>query len=158
MDAWQLLRTLGALSVVLGALWGALWAVRRFDLTVDGKGLGKWLEKFGNAGPERRLKVVERLSIDQRRSVVLLRRDDTEFSLMIGPEGVVVLDTARAPAAPALAAPKQEEATFASRVPALPEVGFAQGDIPDPAPSRFGLKAAAALHRFARTTEITPDV
>jgi len=158
VDAWQLLRTLGALSVVLGALWGGLLAVRRFDLTVDGKGLGKWLEKLANAAPDRRLKVVERLAIDQRRSVVLLRRDDTEFSLMIGPEGVVVLDTARAPAAPAPAAPKEEEATFASRIPALPEVWFAQGDIPDPAPSRFGLKGGAALHSFVRKPEITPDV
>ncbi|WP_159980850.1 MULTISPECIES: flagellar biosynthetic protein FliO [unclassified Novosphingobium] len=157
MDAWSLLRTLGALGVVLGALWGALWAVRRFDLTVDGKGLGKWLEKFGNAGPERRLKVVERLAIDQRRSVILLRRDDTEFSLVIGPEGVVVLDTCRAPEAPAVAAPKAEDASFMSKISTLPEVGFKESDLPDPAPTSFGRIVGASLNRVLRSPEITPD-
>ncbi|EJL24650.1 flagellar biosynthetic protein FliO [Novosphingobium sp. AP12] len=123
MDAWSLLRMLGALSVVLGGLMGALWCVRRYDLTLP----RKWLERLGNTGPEKRLRVVERLAIDQRRSVVLLRRDDREFSVMIGPEGVVVLDSALAPAAaqaPAAAAPAPE--TFASKIPILPEVWFAQ--------------------------------
>lgn len=123
MDAWSLLRMLGALCIVLGGLAGALWLVRRYDLTLP----RKWLEKLGQAGPEKRLRVVERLAIDQRRSVVLLRRDDREFSLMIGPEGVVVLDSALAPtAAPALAAPGPAAETFASKIPVLPEVWFAQ--------------------------------
>lgn len=34
----------------------------------------------------------------------------------------------------------------------------AEGRIPDPAPSRFGLKGGAALHRFVRKPENTPDV
>lgn len=123
MDVWSLLRMLGALSVVLGGLMGALWCVRRYDLTLP----RKWLERLGNAGPEKRLRVVERLAIDQRRSVVLLRRDDREFSVMIGPEGVVVLDSALAPAQPqALAPPAPAPETFASKIPILPEVWFAQ--------------------------------
>lgn len=127
MDAWSLMRMLGALGVVLGALMGALWCVRRYDLTLDGKFLGKWLEKLGNAAPERRLQVVERLAIDQRRSVILLRRDDTEFSVMIGPEGVVVLDSAAARAAPAAApAPQPASETFAKKIEMLPEVWFHQ--------------------------------
>lgn len=125
MDAWSLLRMLGALSLVLGGLLGALWCVRRYDLTLP----RKWLDRLGNTAPQRRLKVVERLAIDQRRSVLLLRRDETEFSVMIGPEGVVVLDSTAAPAQPQLAAvpaPAAHAETFASRIPVLPEVWFAQ--------------------------------
>lgn len=128
MDAWSLMRMLGALSVVLGALMGALWCVKRYDLTLNGKFLGKWLEKLGNTPPERRLQVVERLAIDQRRSVVLLRRDDTEFSVMIGPEGVVMLDSTPARPVPAAAAPAPQPASdsFAAKIPMLPEVWFHQ--------------------------------
>lgn len=123
MDAWSLLRMLGALSVVLGGLMGALWSVRRYDVTLP----RKWLERLGNTGPEKRLRVVERLAIDQRRSVVLLRRDDREFSVMIGPEGVVVLDSALAPTQPqAIAATAPAPESFASKIPVLPEVWFAQ--------------------------------
>ncbi|HUD31176.1 MAG TPA: flagellar biosynthetic protein FliO [Novosphingobium sp.] len=117
---------LGALSVVLGGLTGALWLVRRHGLTLP----ARWLERLG-PGPERRLRVVERLAIDQRRSVVLLRRDDTEFSVMIGPEGAVVLDSNAAPVIPkpvvsGPSAPEPAADSFASKIPVLPEVWFAQ--------------------------------
>ena len=141
MDAWSLLRMLGALMLVLGALVAVSWAVRRYDLTLP----RKWLERLGNAAPDRRLKVVERLAIDPRRSVVLLRRDDTEFSVMIGPEGVVVLETV-APAAAAVSAPvatPQPAETFASRLPDLPEIRFAEG--------------GATPFRVLRKPEIVPD-
>ncbi|WP_404479610.1 FliO/MopB family protein [Novosphingobium sp. BL-52-GroH] len=137
MDAWSLLRMLGALGIVLGGLAGALWCVRRYDLTLP----RKWLERLGTAGPERRLQVVERLAIDQRRSVVLLRRDDTEFSVMIGPEGVVVLDSSVAVPKPAAASAASgasgaavvapEGVSFASKIPVLPEVWFAQDNQQD---------------------------
>lgn len=137
MDALSLLRMLGALMVVLGALVCTLWAVKRYDLTLP----RKWLEKLGNAGPDKRLQVVERLAVDQRRSLVLLRRDDTEFSVLIGPEGVTVLDSAAAPKASLKAAepavPEAQDAvpatgstaaepSFADRIPVLPDVWFTQ--------------------------------
>lgn len=120
--------------VVLGALVCLLWAVRRYDLTVP----RKWLEKLGNTGQDKRLQVVERLAVDQRRSLVLLRRDDTEYSVLIGPEGVTVLDSAAAPKAAAnpdkdveTQTVTEEEAvpamSFADRIPVLPEVWFSEG-------------------------------
>lgn len=124
---------LGALMVVLGALVCLLWAVKRYDLTMP----RKWLEKLGNAGSDKRLQVVERLAVDQRRSLVLLRRDDTEFSVLIGPEGVTVLDSAVAPKMVEkvdetienqIVEAKSEapEASFAERIPVLPDVWFTQ--------------------------------
>lgn len=95
MDLLSLLRTIGALGVVLGMLVGALWVVRRYDLRLPQKWLnGQLFAGLGQSGSERRLELVERLAIDPRRSVVLIRRDYREFSLLIAPEGVVLLDSA----------------------------------------------------------------
>ncbi|MBB3032492.1 flagellar biosynthetic protein FliO [Alteriqipengyuania lutimaris] len=84
MDAIVLIRTLGALALLLGVLTGALWAVRRFDLRLPGAMVRH---------PERRLELVERLGIDQRRSAVLIRRDDREHLVIISPEGQIVVET-----------------------------------------------------------------
>ena len=95
MDFLSLLRTIGALGVVLGMLVGALWVVRRYDLKLPQKWLnGQLFAGMGQARPERRLELIERLAIDPRRSVVLIRRDYREISLLISPEGVVMLDSA----------------------------------------------------------------
>lgn len=42
---------------------------------------------------KKRLKVVEHLSIDTRRRLVLLRRDDREHLVLLGPSGDVVVET-----------------------------------------------------------------
>lgn len=85
MTLLPLLRMCGALVLVLGGLAGALWAVRRFDLRLPGRiGLA--------ARPERRLALVERLAVDPRRSLVLVRRDGREHLLLIAPEGHVVVE------------------------------------------------------------------
>ena len=57
------------------------------------------LKKLGMAGPvmkkadKRRLKVVEFLPIDHKRRLVLVRRDDREHLLVLGPEGETVVET-----------------------------------------------------------------
>lgn len=85
MTLLPLLRMFGALALVLGGLAGALWAVRRFDLRLPGR--------IGIAPrPERRLALVERLAVDPRRSLVLVRRDGREHLLLIAPEGHVVIE------------------------------------------------------------------
>ncbi|MET4666589.1 flagellar biosynthetic protein FliO [Sphingomonas sp. PvP056] len=85
MTLLPLLRMFGALALVLGGLAGALWAVRRFDLRLPGR--------IGLAPrPERRLTLVERLAVDPRRSLVLVRRDGREHLLLIAPEGHVVVE------------------------------------------------------------------
>lgn len=93
MDFLSLLRTLGALGVVLGMLAGALWAVRRFDIRLPGGIIG--------GGSAKRLTLVERLPIDGRRSLALIRKDDREHLVMIAPEGLLLLDAAAAPRTPA---------------------------------------------------------
>ncbi len=84
MDGLVLIRTFGALALLLGLLSGALWAVRRFDIRLPGAVTRQ---------PERRLELVERLGIDQRRSAILIRRDDREHLLIISPEGHVMVET-----------------------------------------------------------------
>lgn len=86
MEAYALMRTLGALAIVLGILAGALWIVRRYDIRLPGR--------TGSGGGTRRLEVVERTSLDGRRSIALLRRDGREHLILLAPEGNLVLETA----------------------------------------------------------------
>ena len=93
MDILSLLRMFGALGVVLGLLAGALWIVRRYEIRLP----QKWLSGFTTQGAPRRLELVERLALDPRRSVALIRKDGREHMLLIAPEGLLILDTASAP-------------------------------------------------------------
>lgn len=107
MDALALLRMTGALGVVLGLLAGGLWLVRRFDITLPGQ-IG--------AGRRRRLELVERLSLDAKRSIALIRRDGQEHLILIGPEGHGIIETAIPPESP------QSFADHLPGVPAMPEL------------------------------------
>jgi flagellar protein FliO/FliZ len=85
MELFAVMRMLASLSVVLGLLAGALWVVKRFDVKLPGR-IG------GGATAMRRLEIVERLSIDPKRSLVLLRQDGHEHLVLMSPEGHVVLE------------------------------------------------------------------
>lgn len=85
-----LLRTLGALLTVLGLLAGGLWAVRRWGLVLPSR------------RPDRRLALVEKLALDPRRSLALVRRDGREHLILLAPEGAILLERGIA-AAPAFA-------------------------------------------------------
>ena len=69
------LRFLLALLLVLAIIAGLTWVARRF-------GLGGQLTP--NAGKSPRLSVVEVKSLDPRRKLVLLRRDDREYLVLLG--------------------------------------------------------------------------
>lgn len=88
MDILSLLRMIGALGVVLGLLTGGLWAVRRYEIRLP----QKWLAGFSGQGTARRMELVERLALDPRRSVALIRKDGREHMLLIAPEGLMLLD------------------------------------------------------------------
>lgn len=83
MDAMQLIRALGALSAVLALLGGALWAVRRYDLALPGRIGGRRASRLG---------LLERISLDNKRSIALIRHAEKEHLLLIAPEGNIVLD------------------------------------------------------------------
>ncbi len=76
MDFDIYLRFMLALLLVLGLIGGLTWAARRF-------GFGGQLTP--NAGKSRRLSVVEVRTLDSRRKLVLLRRDDIDHLVLLGP-------------------------------------------------------------------------
>jgi len=84
MDLLSFLRTIAALGTVLGLLGGALWAVRRYNIVLPGQ--------VGDRGLKR-LALVERIGIDAKRSIVLVRRDDREHLIMIAPDGHAVIES-----------------------------------------------------------------
>ncbi|WP_448661360.1 flagellar biosynthetic protein FliO [Sphingomonas sp. CJ20] len=124
MDIFSMLRTLGALGMVLGMLAGALWVVRRYDLKLPGR---------ITSGRGKRVELVERLSVDAKRSVALIRRDGCEHLILLGPEGHAMLETgitappapepAPKPARPPRTVPRLVPTPAAERAP-VPAPGF----------------------------------
>jgi flagellar protein FliO/FliZ len=91
MEMMSLLRAVLALILVLGLIGAAAWAVRRF-----GPG-GLFSARPSKA---RRLGVIETLAVDARHRLVLVRRDDREHLLLLGPaQSLVVEQHAAAPTA-----------------------------------------------------------
>ena len=107
-----------AFLIVLGLIGAAAWAVRRFGSA-----------RLGGAvrGRQPRLAVIEYATVDARRRLLLVRRDNVEHLMMIGgPSDVVVesnivraVPAAREPVVPRAPAP----ADTLSRAIPLPEAG-----------------------------------
>ncbi|HZT86664.1 MAG TPA: flagellar biosynthetic protein FliO [Stellaceae bacterium] len=83
------LRVILALSAMVAVLAVAALAARRFGLA----------NRFGQAG--KRLGIIEAAAIDAKRRLVLLRRDEVEHLVLIGPDGATVVETGIRSAAPA---------------------------------------------------------
>jgi flagellar protein FliO/FliZ len=83
--------------VLLAAAGGSAYMAYRTYVTGDaGPNLKGWLFR---PRPEPRLGVVEQASIDSRRRLVLIRRDDVEHLIMTGgPVDLVIEDGIKAPA------------------------------------------------------------
>jgi flagellar protein FliO/FliZ len=97
-----------AFLIVLGLIGGTAWAVRRF-------GSGR-LGGVGARGRQPRLAVIDHATVDARRRLILVRRDNIEHLIMIGgPTDVVVESTI------VRSAPAPREVVAAQRPPALPE-------------------------------------
>ena len=84
MDSYAIVRTFGALALILGLMASVLWLVRRFNVRLPGQVGG---------GALRRLEMVERTALDSKRSVALLRRDGREHLILIAPEGHLVIES-----------------------------------------------------------------
>jgi flagellar protein FliO/FliZ len=95
MDGLALLRALGALLLTLALLIGFAMLMRRY---------GHKLGVLGFAVPaskSKRLSVTEIQSVDARHRLMLVRRDDVDHLILIGPTGTTVIESkiARAPTA-----------------------------------------------------------
>ena len=82
MDLIDFARYLGALMLVLALVGFAALAARRFG--VPG---------IMSANATRRLAVVETLMLDARHKLFILRRDDKEHLVLVGPEGSSVVES-----------------------------------------------------------------
>ncbi|MEC9347263.1 MAG: flagellar biosynthetic protein FliO [Pseudomonadota bacterium] len=82
MDSIDYLRYLAALVMVLGLVAGGAWAARRFGLA----------PRMGIAGAGR-IGVVAVQSLDARRRLVLVRRDDREHLLLVGPNSELLIES-----------------------------------------------------------------
>ena len=83
MDVIDYLRFLLMLMVVIGLIIGLGWLLRRF-------GFGD-----GARGPltrRRRLGTIESASLDARHKVILVRRDDVEHLVLVGPNTSQVIE------------------------------------------------------------------
>ena len=99
MDLIDIARYLGALMLVLALVGFAALAARRFG--VPG---------IMSANSTRRLAVVETLMLDARHKLFILRRDDKEHVVLVGPDGSSVIESgiaAKLPVAAVLEGPPQ---------------------------------------------------
>ena len=93
VDLIDFARYLGALMLVLALVGFAALAARRFG--VPG---------IMSANSTRRLAVVETLMLDARHKLFILRRDDKEHVVLVGPEGSSVIESGIAAKLPVAAA------------------------------------------------------
>jgi flagellar protein FliO/FliZ len=95
MEAMTLLRAVLALVFVLGLIGAAAWAVKRYGASrLSGLVRGK----------DARLKVVEVRPIDGRNKLVLVRQDEREHLLLLGPGQSTVIGSGPAVSPPDSAA------------------------------------------------------
>lgn len=80
MEFSEILRFVSALVFVVGLIAACAWGARRFGLIQLG-------EKASSRG---RLAVVETLSIDPKRKLLIIRHDDREHLVMLGDQDVVL--------------------------------------------------------------------
>ena len=83
MDVYDYIKFFAAFALVMGLMAGLALLLKKLNLG-----------NIGVTGNEkRRLKIVEILSLDARRKAVLIRRDDAEHLVILGPSGETVVET-----------------------------------------------------------------
>lgn len=87
-DPQQIAQFGAALAFVLALVAVIAWLARKFLPGASGVAAGK----------KRRLVVVENLALDPKTRAVLLRRDDVEHLIVLGPAGATKIETVPASA------------------------------------------------------------
>jgi flagellar protein FliO/FliZ len=87
-----------ALVAVVALLGLFAWLARRLGLAT----------RIAGPGGRRRLAIVEVTPVDGKRRLVLLRRDDVEHLVLLGPDGATVVESGIAPAPASFPAALQE--------------------------------------------------
>ncbi len=83
MDMELAVKSIAAFVFVMGLMYLLSYALKKIGIA--GQGM--------LTGAKRRLKVVEFLPLDQRRKLVLIRRDQKEFLLVLGPNGETLVES-----------------------------------------------------------------
>ncbi|SLN76809.1 FliO/MopB family protein [Oceanibacterium hippocampi] len=91
MEAISLIQYFVALVVVLGLIGLLAWAGKRFGMA----------PRISRPGGVRRLSVVDVTTIDAKRRLILVQRDDVQHLLLIGGENDLVVESGIARAEPA---------------------------------------------------------
>ena len=99
MDAGNYVRFVAALIFVLGLIALATWLARRFGVGGATKGVRR---------SDRRLKIIESITVDSKHRAVLIGRDDTEPLILLGATGELVIETGITPPPAAKDAPSPE--------------------------------------------------
>lgn len=84
MDGPTLLKFISAFVFVMSLMFMLSWGLKRLGLA------GTSLLPNGS---RRRLKIIETLPLDARRKLVIIRRDDREHLLVLGPTGETVVES-----------------------------------------------------------------
>ena len=84
MDFILLIKAVVSLLFVLGLLFITLWTIKYIELH---SASSRFFKKLNN---KKRLEVVEIKRIDGRNALVLIRRDDKEHLLLIGPSSQII--------------------------------------------------------------------
>ncbi len=102
MDILVWVRAFFALIATLALIGAVAWIAKRFGM----------MQLRVRGMPEKRMKVLERLMLDPRRTLLLVRLDETEHLLLLSPAGdcVVANQAARIIEPPPAEIPAPEEA------------------------------------------------
>jgi len=84
MTFWTYAQFVLMLIIVIGMILGLAWVVKRFGLTGALQ---------GSLGRKRRLGLVESATLDGRNRVILLRRDNVEHLVLVGPNTSQVIES-----------------------------------------------------------------
>ncbi|MBR1219766.1 flagellar biosynthetic protein FliO [Bradyrhizobium sp. U87765 SZCCT0131] len=156
----QLLYIILILFSVLAVVGLAAWAVRYFGRNRLGAS--------GNRGRMPRLAVIDAMSVDGRRKLVLVRRDNVEHLLMIGGPGDLVIEPNIVRAAPQreqLPSRGPVGADLPPRMGPLPDANWNDGQLdepqepalPEPPPRSPRPSFADEIRRAAPAAERRPD-